>query len=122
MKYALIGAGLALAAVLIWSLVRRPKPPTAALVATYDGPIERYHGGKTLLVAVHAPWASVWRATAEALAKADPAVYDLKLIDADRDKQAVRDLQVEVIPTVIVVRDGREVARRPNLMSLDQLP
>jgi hypothetical protein len=106
-----------------------PPPPRALTAASVLGlcsfcsldPCSR-RGGKTLVVAVHAPWASVWRATAEALAKADPAVYDIMLIDADRDKQAVRDLGVDIIPTVIVYKDGPEIGRRPNLMSLDQLP
>jgi hypothetical protein len=94
----------------------------AAVTSTYDGPIEQYKGGKTLLVAVHARWASVWPMTADALSKVDRGRYDVKLIDADRNKRLVQDLGVKIIPTVIVYRDGREVARLPNMMSLDQLP
>jgi hypothetical protein len=122
MKIALIVGGLLAVVAIIWYLARRPRESAVALSPSYDGPIDQYHGGKTLLVAVHAPWASVWRATAEALAKADPARYDIKLINADRDKQAVRALGVDIIPTVIVYKDGHEVARRPNMMSIDQLP
>jgi hypothetical protein len=122
MKGVLIVVGLVAVVALVWHLYRRQGVSVVALSPTYDGPIDRYRGGKTLLVAVHAPWASVWRATAEALTKADPALYDIKLIDADRDKQAVRDLGVDIIPTVIVYKDGHEVGRRPNMMSLDQLP
>ena len=121
MKNALIVVGIVAVVAITWYLARRPRESAVALSPTYEGPIDQYRGGKTLLVAVHAPWASVWRATAEALTKADPALYDIKLINADRDKQAVRDLGVDVIPTVIVYKDGHEVARRPNMMSLDQL-
>ncbi|HEV2293071.1 MAG TPA: hypothetical protein VGR35_04395 [Tepidisphaeraceae bacterium] len=49
----------------------------------------------------------MWPATADALSKVDSAKYDIKLIDADQNKQAVHDLGVQIIPTVIVYR-GRE--------------
>jgi hypothetical protein len=122
MKIALIVVGIVAVAAIIWFLARRPRELAVELSPTYDGPIDQYRGGKTLLVAVHAPWASVWRATAGALTKVDRALYDIKLIDADRDKQTVRDLGVDIIPTVIVYKNGHEVARRPNMMSIDQLP
>ena len=101
---------------------RKPGESAVAVTPTYDGPIDQYQGGKTLLVAVHARWASVWPATADALSKVDHAKYDVKLIDADENKQAVQDLGVKIIPTVIVFRDGQEITRLPNMMSLDQLP
>ena len=122
MKNAFIVVGIVAVVAIVWHLARRLRKSAVALFPTYEGPIDQYRGGKTLLVAVHASWASVWRATAEALTKADPALYDIKLIDADRDAQAVRDLGVDIIPTVIVFKDGHEVARRPNMMSIDQLP
>ena len=122
MKYVLIAVGLIAVAVIVWFLMRKPRESAVAVTPTYDGPIDQYCGGKTLLVAVHARWASVWPATADALSKADGAKYDVKLIDADQNKQAVHDLGVTIIPTVIVYRDGKEVTRLPNMMSLDQLP
>lgn len=122
MKSVLIIVGLIAAVAVVWYLARRRGESAVALLPTYEGAIDHYRGGKILLVAVHASWAPVWRVTAEALTKADPVLYDLKLIDADRDKQAVRDLGVDIVPTVIVYKDGHEVGRCPNMMSLDQLP
>ncbi len=122
MKYLLIALALVVVAVIAWFVTRKPPEAAVAVTETYHGPIDQYSGGKTLLVAVHASWASVWPATADALSKVDPAKYDIKLIDADQNKQAIRDLGVKILPTVIVYRDGEEVTRLPNMMSLDQLP
>ena len=122
MRYLVILLALLAIIVLAYLFLRKPDRSAVAVEATYDGPIEQYTGGKTLLVAVYAPWASVWPATAEALSEVDPAEYDITLIDADQDKQAVADLAVEIVPTVIVYRENREIARLPNMMSLDQLP
>lgn len=74
-----------------------------------------------MLVAVKARWASVWQATGEVLANVDPEEFDIKIIDVDSDRQAAYQLGVEIIPTVIVYNDGKEVARLPNLMNSDQL-
>jgi thioredoxin-like negative regulator of GroEL len=122
MKYVLIALALVVVAVIVWFATRKPRESAVAVTPTYDGPIEQYSGGKTLLVAVHARWASVWPATADALSKVDRAKYDIKLIDADQNKQVVQDLAVKIIPTVLVYRDGKEVTRLSNMMSLDQLP
>jgi thioredoxin-like negative regulator of GroEL len=120
MKYVFAVAILLAIAALVWVLTRKPRVKT--VVPTYDGPVDQYSGGKTLVVAVHARWASVWAATADALSRADRSKYDIKLIDADRNAQAVQELGVRIVPTVIVYRDGKEVARLPNMTSLDQLP
>ena len=55
MRYGLIAFGLIVVSALVWYLTHRPRESAAALVATYDGPIEQYNGEKTLLVAIHAP-------------------------------------------------------------------
>ena len=122
MKYVLIALALVVVVVVVWIVTRKPRESAVVVTPTYDGSIDQYSGGKTLLVAVHARWASVWPATADALSKVDLAKYDIKLVDADQNKQAVHDLGVKIIPTVIVYRDGKEVTRLPNMMSLDQLP
>jgi hypothetical protein len=122
MKYALIALALIVVAVIVWFSTRKPRESAVTVIPTYDGPIHQYNGSKTLLVAVHARWASVWLATADALSKIDREKYDIKLIDADQNRQTVHDLGVKIIPTVIVYRDGKEVTRLPNMMSLDQLP
>lgn len=122
MKFVFMALLLIAVAVIVWFLTRKPRESAVAVTSTYDGPIDRYSGDKTLLVAIHARWASVWPATADALSKVDIAKYDIKLIDADQNKEAVHDLGVKIIPTVIVYNSGKEVTRLPNMMSLDQLP
>lgn len=84
MRGVLIVIGVVAIIAVVWSFARRPRAAPAGLSPTYEGAIDQYRGGKTLLVAVHAPGASVSRTTAEALAKADPAVYDIALIDTAR--------------------------------------
>lgn len=117
-----IEAGILLAVVAIaWRLTLGkpravPLPPT-----TYDGPVEQYRGGKTLLVAVYAPWASVWQVTADVLSKIDKSQYDLMLVNVDHKHPVAEQMGVDIIPTVIAYRDGKELVRIPNLMSLDQL-
>lgn len=122
MKWILIAIGLIVAGALAWYFMRGQRSSPVKLASTYEGQIDQYHGGKTLLVAVHAQWAPVSRATMEALAKVDPVLYDIKLIDADTEPQAVRDLGVDIVPTVIVYKDGKQIAKLPNMMSPAQLP
>lgn len=121
-KNIIIPVIVAFAAVVAWFFFRKSRDSAVIVPQTYDGLVNEYNGSKTLLVAVYAPWASVWRATAEALVKVDLSRYDIKLINADTDKQAVRDLGVEIIPTVLVIRGGQETVRLPNMMSLDRIP
>ncbi len=121
MKYLLICVALVMLAWVIYALSRKSEPITE-VIATYDGRPEDYNGNKTLLVAVHAKWASVWRVTAEVLANLDTKKYDIMLINADNDSAAVKKLGVDIIPTVIVFKDGSEVTRLPNMMNVDQLP
>ncbi len=107
--------------VIAWRLTLG-KPRVIPLpTATYDGPTEQYQGGKTLLVAVYAPWASVWQVTADVLSKIDHGRYDLKLINVDGQHAVAEQMGVSIIPTVIAYRDGQEIVRIPNLMSLEQL-
>ena len=121
MKYLLIAVALLVVGLIAFVMTRKPEPITE-VVATYDGNPEEYNGNKTLLVAVHAKWASVWRATAEVLANLDTEQYDIKLLNADEDRDAVKALGVDIIPTVIVFKDGAEIARLPNMMNANQLP
>ena len=111
---------LAIVAIAWWATMGKtravPLPPV-----TYDGPTDQYRGGKTLLVAVYAPWASVWKVTAEVLAQIDRSRFDLKLINVDHKHASAEQLGVDIIPTVIAYRDGKELVRIPNLMSMDQL-
>lgn len=117
-----IEALILLAVIVIAWLATRGKGRVVPLpTATYDGLIEQYQGGKTLLVAVYAPWASVWQVTADVLSKIDRSTYDLKLVNVDHKHPVVEQMGVDIIPTVIAYRAGREIVRLPNLMSLEQL-
>lgn len=120
MKPLLIVAAVGILLAVGWLLIRRPKyEPT--IESTYQGEPMEYQGEKTLIVAVYAPWAGVWNVTEAELAKLDKTRYDLALISADNEKERVRSLQVEIVPTVLVIRDGKILKRLPNLMSLDQI-
>jgi hypothetical protein len=116
---ALAALAVVLAAILSFCWPRNPVPEVNP---SYDGDPASHDGDKTLLVAIYADWASVWKATADVLAKVDRTKYDIKLIEADGNREAVRKLGVDIVPTVIVYRDGKEIARLPNMMSADQLP
>lgn len=121
MLYVIEAVVLLVVVAIAWRLTLGKSRVIPLPTATYDGPIEQYHGGKTLLVAIYAPWASVWQVTADVLSKIDPAQYDLKLINADGNRPVVDQMGVVIIPTVIAYREGREIVRIPNLMSLEQL-
>ncbi|HEV2293072.1 MAG TPA: hypothetical protein VGR35_04400 [Tepidisphaeraceae bacterium] len=54
MRYVLIALSLVVVAVIVWFATRKPRESAVVVTPTYDGPIDRYSGGKTLLVAVHA--------------------------------------------------------------------
>ncbi len=121
MKWLAIPIAL-LALVAIAYFAFRSKEPHLTLVSTYTGLPEDHKGGKTLLVAIKAKWASVWRVTGEVLANVDPNKYDITIIDVDSEPERARGYAVTIVPTVVVYRDGKEVSRLPNLMSADQLP
>lgn len=119
--YVIEAVVLLVVVVIAWMLTMGKGRTVPLPTATYDGPIDQYQGGKTLLVAVYAPWASVWQVTADVLSKIDPSVYDLKLINVDHKHPVAEQMKVDIIPTVIAYRDGKELVRIPNLMSLEQL-
>lgn len=121
MKYILIVAGLFALGLIVFTLTRKSES-IPKVNATYNGLPEDHRGEKTLLVAVHAKWASVWLVTAGVLANLDSDKYDIMLINADDSHDAVKSLGVEIIPTVIVYQHGKEIARLPNMMNADQLP
>lgn len=71
--------------------------------------------GKSIVVAVHAPWCSTCRAQApllkEELAKKEFQNTSTYYVDFDSQKEVLKKLGVKRQSTVIVFKDGKEVAR-----------
>ncbi len=77
-----------------------------------------------LLVEVWAPWCAPCRAMAPALEKAASEFADrvpLWRINADQDRASVQELKIMGVPTIVVYRDGVEIARRTGRMDYQEL-
>ena len=92
------------------------------LVSTYDGAPEDHRGEKRLVVAVWAKWAGTWKISESVLENLDLSRFDLMVLNADEHVRLVRDLGVEIVPTVLVFENGVEVRRIPNFDQLELLP
>lgn len=90
-------------------------------LATYSGEVTGYRGGKKLVVAFTASWASSWKLTEGELAKLDKTRFDLCIIDEATDREQIRKFGVDLLPTVALVEDGKIAKRVQNLVSIDQL-
>ena len=122
MKQILIVLGIVVLAAVLWMVMRKPSYEPS-IKSTYDGDPFAYGGSKILVVAVYAPWASVWTAATEAeLAKLDLEKYDLRLVSADDERELSKRLGAKIVPTVFVFRDGKAAESYPNLMRIDELP
>lgn len=71
--------------------------------------------GKSIVVAVHAPWCSTCRAQApvlkEELAKKEFQNITALYVDFDSQKEVLKKLGVRRQSTLIVIKDGKEVGR-----------
>lgn len=79
---------------------------------------------RPVVVEVWAPWCGPCRSMAPALERVSQAYagrVDLLKLNADEDPQAVRALGVFGVPTLLVFRQGREIARRTGALPADGL-
>jgi len=120
MKTALVFLGIAVLVALAWAITRR-STYQPSIPSTYSGDPFAYDGDKTLVVAVYAPWASVWKVTESELAKLDLSKHDLRLVSADSERELSKRLGTKIVPTVFVFRDGQVVQMLPNMMRLQDL-
>lgn len=72
------------------------------------------------VVQFHAPWCGPCKAIAPSLAKLEIEFggrVALRRVDVDQDEMAARSLGVRGVPTIVVLRAGREIARSTGFAS-----
>lgn len=123
MKLFLIIVGILAFSVLVALLLLRKPSVVNKSLATYTGKIEDYRGGKKLLVAFTASWASVSKITLEELKKLDLSRFDLCILDDDDavDQPEIKRLGIDFLPTIALVEDGKLTKRVQNMMSIEQI-
>lgn len=80
--------------------------------------------GRPVIVDVWAPWCGPCRTLAPRLSQVGDAYagqVDVWKINADEAPELARDLRIMGIPTLILYRNGAEVARRTGLQSVETL-
>lgn len=79
---------------------------------------------RPVIVDIWAPWCGPCRTLSPRLAQVGDAYagqVDVWKINADEDPELARALKIMGIPTLLLFRDGHEVARRTGLQSVDAL-
>jgi hypothetical protein len=112
--------GIAGVAIVIWIVTVVPAFDPE-LRPTYVGEPLDYRGNKTLVVAVYTSWAPVWTVTEAELARIDPTEYDLALVNAERHPETLKRLGGEIMPRVVVIKNGEVVKTLFNMTSVAQL-
>lgn len=79
---------------------------------------------RPVIVDIWAPWCGPCRTLSPRLLQVSEAYVgqiDVWKINADEEPELVRALKIMGIPTLLIYRDGQEVARRTGLQSVDAL-
>jgi hypothetical protein len=120
MKLAIVILVLCVIVAVLFLVLRKPKLVDKSF-ATYTGQASNYQGGKKLIVAFTASWASVWSLTASELQKLDKERFDLCILDATIDRDEVRRFGITFFPTIALVENGTITKRAQNVTSIEQL-
>jgi len=87
--------------------------------------LERSSGHpRPVVVQFHAKWCGPCKALSPHVAKMEDEFrdqVDVWRVDVDEDPSAARDMGVRGVPTLVVLREGREVARRSGFLAGEAL-
>jgi len=98
--------------------------PDLALNSTYAGSAAEFDGEGVLLVAAWADWAPIWKLLApelRAFQERAPEGVEFQYLNVDENRELVRSLGVEIIPSIVIIRRRSTVTVLPNLTTADAL-
>lgn len=89
----------------------------------YEQLKETIQNNKTVLVDFFATWCGPCKMLAPQLDKVAQNQSDAVVIkiDVDREEEATMQYQVQAIPTLVLIKDGKEVARKLGYMSSEDI-
>lgn len=78
---------------------------------------------KTLLVSFCADWCSPCRALVPVMESFSKSHKDIEVckVDVDKSREFAKSLNVSSLPTIMLFKDGKEVARHKGLLDEDEL-